>query len=292
LGAARIPDCTTAGDFCRRFAPEDVEALATAINETRLKVWAQQPPRFFEEAVIEGDGTIVETGAEKKGGIDLSYDGRWGYHPLLISLANTQEPLFVVNRSAHDHQLPDAYLVRRAQHGEPAAFALLVTRYQDRVFRTCYRMCHNHADAADLTQITFLKALEGLKTFESRANFYTWLFRIATNAVISERRRRQRHGVLPLDEDDAGERGRATRSPREPDAADVVDRQEQSERVAAALAQVDEEFRAALVLKEIEELDYATIAEILSIPLGTVKSRIHRGRLMLRELLRFGANAR
>lgn len=101
LCAERIPDCTTAGDFCRRFVAADVEALMDAINETRLSVWALQPDDFFEEAVIEADGTIVETGAWKKEGIDLSYDGRWGYHPLLISLANTQEPLFLLNRSAN-----------------------------------------------------------------------------------------------------------------------------------------------------------------------------------------------
>ena len=76
LGAERTPDCTTAGDFCRRFQPQHVETLMDAINATRLKVWARQPASFFEEAVIEADGTITETGAWKKEGIDLSYDGR------------------------------------------------------------------------------------------------------------------------------------------------------------------------------------------------------------------------
>ena len=100
LGAQRIPDPTTAGDFCRRFERSDVTDLMDAINRARLEVWKQQPESFFDEAVIEADGTIVETTGECKEGMDISYNGRWGYHPLLISLANTQELLFVENRPA------------------------------------------------------------------------------------------------------------------------------------------------------------------------------------------------
>ena len=101
LGARRIPDPTTAGDFCRRFDPWKILLLQEAINETRLKVWRQQPEEFFEEAIIDGDGTIVETTGECKQGMDISYKGEWGYHPLLISLANTGEPLYLVNRSGN-----------------------------------------------------------------------------------------------------------------------------------------------------------------------------------------------
>jgi hypothetical protein len=101
LGAQRIPDPTTAGDFCRRFEPEDVESLMAAINETRLRVWAEQPEKFFAEAIIEGDGAFTETGGECKQGMDISHKGLWGYHPLIISLANTGEPLFLVNRSGN-----------------------------------------------------------------------------------------------------------------------------------------------------------------------------------------------
>ena len=93
LGAQRIPDPTTAGDFCRRFCESDVMTLMDAINKSRLRVWAQQPPEFFEEATLDADGTIVTSDAECKQGMDFSYDGQYGYHPLLISLANTAEPL-------------------------------------------------------------------------------------------------------------------------------------------------------------------------------------------------------
>ena len=101
LGAERIPDPTTAGDFCRRFDQHDIELLMEAINETRLVVWRQQPAEFFEEALLDADGTIVETYGECKAGMDISYNGKWGYHPLLISLANTAEPLYLVNRSGN-----------------------------------------------------------------------------------------------------------------------------------------------------------------------------------------------
>jgi hypothetical protein len=98
LGAQRIPDPTTAGDFCRRFAEADIEALQTAMNETRVRVWRAQPAAFFDEAVIDADGTLAETTGECKEGMDIAYNGVWGYHPLVVSLANTQEPLFLVNR--------------------------------------------------------------------------------------------------------------------------------------------------------------------------------------------------
>jgi Transposase DDE domain group 1 len=107
LGAQRIPDPTTEGDFLRRFQAEDVETLMDVINDRRLRVWRQQPADFFDHAIIDGDGTMAETTAECKAGMDLSYKGTWGYHPLLISLANTQEPLFLCNRPAsrpsHEH---------------------------------------------------------------------------------------------------------------------------------------------------------------------------------------------
>ena len=86
--------------------------LMDTINETRLRVWAQQPPEFFEEAILDVDGTIVATDAECKQGVDIAYNGSWGYHPLLISLANTAEPLFLVNRSGNrpSHEQAAVYL--------------------------------------------------------------------------------------------------------------------------------------------------------------------------------------
>jgi hypothetical protein len=114
LGALRIPDPTTAGDFCRRFDAWHVFLLMEVFNETRLQVWKQQPPSFFDEAVIDADGTMVETFGECKEGVDINHEGRWGYHPLIVSLANTGEPLYLVNRSGNrpSHENAAVYLDR------------------------------------------------------------------------------------------------------------------------------------------------------------------------------------
>jgi len=101
LGAQRIPDPTTAGDFCRRFDEAAIEALQAAINETRVRVWRAQPAAFFDEAIIDADGTLAETTGQCKEGMDIAYTGVWGYHPLVVSLANTGEPLYLVNRSGN-----------------------------------------------------------------------------------------------------------------------------------------------------------------------------------------------
>jgi hypothetical protein len=101
LGTTRIPDPTTAGDFCRRFKEKDLDDLQDAIDMARRKVWADQPDSFFECAILDADGTMVETDGECKQGMDISYKGQWGYHPLVITLANTGEVVRLVNRSGN-----------------------------------------------------------------------------------------------------------------------------------------------------------------------------------------------
>ena len=101
LGTQRIPDPTTAGDFCRRFTVADVLTLMEIVNRVRQNVWKRQPETFFRQALVEADGTIAETTGECKEGMDISYKGVWGYPPLLLSLANTGEPLYLVNRSGN-----------------------------------------------------------------------------------------------------------------------------------------------------------------------------------------------
>jgi Transposase DDE domain group 1 len=130
VGAQRIPDPTTEGDFCRRFTEPDVQTLMDALNETRLRVWAQQPGEFFEEAFVDADGTKVRTDAECKQGIDIGYDGIWGYHPLLISLANTAEPLYLVNRSGNrpSHEQADVYLDKAIALCRRAGFGQITLR--------------------------------------------------------------------------------------------------------------------------------------------------------------------
>ena len=101
LGAQRIPDPTTAGDFCRRFALAHIDTLQDIYNDIRCLAWAQQPAAFFRQATIDMDGTLVGTAGECKQGMDIAYDGTWGFHPLLVSLAETGEVLRVVNRSGN-----------------------------------------------------------------------------------------------------------------------------------------------------------------------------------------------
>jgi hypothetical protein len=130
LGAQRIPDPTTAGDFLRRFAAADVATLQRVINERRLLVWRQQPKAFFEHAILEADGTIAGTKGACKKGMDLSYKGIWGYHPLLVSLANTQEPLFLFNRPASrpSHEGAAGYLDQAADLCVRAGFRKISLR--------------------------------------------------------------------------------------------------------------------------------------------------------------------
>lgn len=101
LGTERIPDPTTAGDFCRRFEEHDIHALMDAIDEARFNVWSRQPKEFFDRATIDLDGTLVLTHGECKEGMDISYKGTWGYHPLIVTLAETGEVLRLVNRSGN-----------------------------------------------------------------------------------------------------------------------------------------------------------------------------------------------
>jgi hypothetical protein len=131
LGASRIPDPTTAGDFCRRFTDDaSILKLMETINEARLGVWRQQEQDFFEQAVLDADGTIAPTFGQKKHGMNISYDGQWGYHPLLISLANTREPLYLVNRPGNrpSHEQADDYLDKAAALCRRAGFKRMLLR--------------------------------------------------------------------------------------------------------------------------------------------------------------------
>jgi hypothetical protein len=123
LGAQRIPDPTTAGDFTRRFTAEDILTLQECLNRTRQRVWQQQPAGFLEEAFIDVDGSIAGTTGECKEGMGLSYKGVWGYHPLVVSLANTKEVLYLVNRPGNvtSHQDSVAWIDRAIALVQPHA---------------------------------------------------------------------------------------------------------------------------------------------------------------------------
>ena len=129
LGAARIPDPTTAGDFLRRFSALDVIALMDAVNRIRVRLWKEQPGEFRKRGIIDTDGTVTPTEGEKKLGMGLNHKGIWGYHPLLVSLANTKEPLFIVNRPGNCVSHDDAGLwIDRAVELARGAFDEVLVR--------------------------------------------------------------------------------------------------------------------------------------------------------------------
>ena len=130
VGAKRIPDPTTAGDFCRRFERVDVDALQDVFNEARLRVWAEQPESFFEEAIIDVDGTLAPTTGGCKEGMDITRNGEWGYHPLVVSLANTGEPLYLLNRSGNrpSHEGAAEYIDRAIALCRRAGFRRITVR--------------------------------------------------------------------------------------------------------------------------------------------------------------------
>jgi hypothetical protein len=156
LGAERIPDPTTAGDFCRRFTEGDVEGLMDTVNETRLRVWKEQPDDFFEEAFIDADGALAPSGAWCKQGVDIAYDGTWGYHPLVVSLANTAEPLFLVNRSGNrpSHEHADVYLDKSAALCRRAGFQRITFRGDTKFTQT------RHLDRWDSEDIRFIFGMD------------------------------------------------------------------------------------------------------------------------------------
>ena len=185
----------------------------------------------------------------------------------------------------------DAALVEQCQSGDMQAFGSLVAKYQDRIFNMVYRMCGRRADAEELAQEAFLKALERIGQFRGHSQFYTWLFRIAANLTISHRRRGGRvrfqslSGPEEFEHSQADALTAAVARRRNPAPEAAVMAAETNRRVMEALEELDDEFRLVVVLCDMEEMDYAQIAQVLGVPVGTVKSRLHRARCMLREKL-------
>ncbi len=186
----------------------------------------------------------------------------------------------------------DAELVEKVKAGHTEAYGQLVRKYQDRVFNTCWRICGHLEDARDLTQEAFLKAFEGLGAFRRQSGFYTWLFRLAVNLALSHRRgaRRRRHVSLDQATGAAGMQAEtlAKRVGHEPDDDPARSASEAELQACAvrALHALDDEHRAVIVLRDIEGFDYHEVGAILEIPSGTVKSRLHRARMALRQAIR------
>lgn len=168
----------------------------------------------------------------------------------------------------------DAVLARAAAGGDRRALELLLERHADRIHRLCARVVRDPTDTLDAAQEAMIAVARGIDRFDGRSAFTTWLYRVATNAAIEETRRR---GRRPLPTDESLDVPAPSLGP-ESAAASRID-------VEHALRQVPEEFRAALVLRDMEELDYAEIASVLDVPMGTVRSRIARGRRAMATIL-------
>jgi RNA polymerase sigma-70 factor (ECF subfamily) len=174
-------------------------------------------------------------------------------------------------------QSEDLELIHRSQAGDTVAFGELVTKYRTKIFSMIYGIVGNECDAWDLAQESFLKAWRSIHRFRGRSSFYTWLYRITTNVTIDSIRRKCRRTEVELDD--------AIPSFL-PSPGDNYERAEIREQVYAALAQLGPEHRAVIVLKEIEDLQYREIAEILNVSIGTVMSRLFYGRKKLQSILR------
>ena len=175
----------------------------------------------------------------------------------------------------------DEELVRRFLQGESDAFSTLVQRHETRVYNVCLRILGDREDARDATQEAFLTALRKLSQFRGDAAFTTWLHRVAVNACYDSLRKRKRQPMLRLATDEDHKR-EVEPGPAEPDPADAL---AASIDVSRALSQVPEDYRIALVLADVRDLPYEEIARVLDLPLGTVKSRVHRGRIALARAL-------
>jgi RNA polymerase sigma-70 factor (ECF subfamily) len=178
--------------------------------------------------------------------------------------------------------MDDAALVRAAQGGDRNALDQLLRRHYDRIHAVCVRIAGGTRDADDACQEALIKIVRSIDRFDGRSAFSTWAYRIATNAALDELRRRSRRAT-PLSGGERDEPVREVVDPRSDRAFDDID-----DRTALdpALAQLPDDFRVAVVLRDVADLDYAEIAEALDVPVGTVKSRIARGRMALARTLR------
>jgi RNA polymerase sigma-70 factor (ECF subfamily) len=176
----------------------------------------------------------------------------------------------------------DVQLIDSALAGRSEAFGQLVLKYQDRLFNTVVHVVGNREDARDIVQEAFVQGFLKLESFQRHSAFFTWLYRIAFNVAMTHRRRRRPTASV----DRAKETSNIEPTDDEDDPSEALDRKERCRQVREAIAQLGDEYRSVIVLREIEGCDYETIAEILDLPVGTVRSRLHRARLQLKDALK------
>jgi len=193
---------------------------------------------------------------------------------------------------------PDVALLQKAQAGDRGAYGQVVLLYQDRLYNAVLRLVGDREEARELTQEAFMRGLMKIDSFRGDASPYTWLFRIAVNLAISHLRKVNRFRVFSLDRP-AGKGGRYSDDDQASSLVDRVAREradnappqkmegrERDQAVLSALGRLDAEYRAVLVMRDIEGFDYQQMADVLGLPLGTLKSRLFRARMALRDELK------
>lgn len=184
--------------------------------------------------------------------------------------------------------LEDLAIVEKVKAGRTEAFGMLVLKYQDRVFNACWRICGHLDDARDFTQEAFVRALENIDSFRAQSGFYTWIFRIAVNLTLSGRRKAATRQMASLDqiaEASGTQAAELVAYKNDNDVRGTMDiggDTDARQAIIHALNSLDEDHRAVIVLRDIEGMNYEEVGEILDIPAGTVRSRLHRGRMALR----------
>jgi len=188
--------------------------------------------------------------------------------------------------------IDDATLVEKCRQGDSDAMERLIIKYQDRIYNVILRICANSDDAAELTQETFVKVIENISRFQGRSSFYTWAFRIAVNLTLNFRRRNNKLAVRSLEAQgkESGEHKKQLLREflRDDDASDpagLAQSKELCEIAVKALMRLDDAQRTVVVLRDIEGMNYAQIAGVLNIQLGTVRSRLSRARSNLRDIM-------
>ena len=189
-------------------------------------------------------------------------------------------------------RINDAVLIEQCRNGDSEAMEQLVLKYQNRIYNVILKICADPDDAAELTQETFVKVIENLDKFEGRSGFYTWTFRIAVNLTLNYCQRNSRLAFRSLDAEQQQDDSQVKQVLKDflsddssPDPAAEVQNKELHRIAAKALIGLDEAHRSVIVLRDIEGMSYARIAEVLDIELGTVRSRLSRARSKMRDIL-------
>jgi len=180
----------------------------------------------------------------------------------------------------------DIQLIRRAKQGDIAAFEELILEYQKKVYNTAYRFFNNAEDALDVSQEIFIKVYTSLKAFKEGSTFSTWLYRIAVNTCIDYSRKKRKIQDVSLDDETTNVAKNMASPQLPPD--QIVENREMKDAIAKAIQALPEDLKICIILRDIQGFTYLEISELLDCSIGTVKSRISRGRRALREQLRLG----